>query len=100
MSNIPAIPRRDFFEIQADLEKVTAKLKGAKDPDASRKLLREMRALLGEASRGVASTGKEPRFLHYGIVDSKQNPDSVRAAGATPRWWAAVTASIADTGVD
>jgi hypothetical protein len=58
MSNIPAIPRRDFFEIQADLEKVTAKLKEAKDPDARRKLLREMRALLGEASRAVESTGR------------------------------------------
>ena len=58
MSNIPAIPRRDFFEIQADLEKVTAKLKGAKDPDARRKLLREMRALLGEASRARRVDGQ------------------------------------------
>jgi hypothetical protein len=35
MSNIPAIPRRDFFEIQADLEKVTARERRIQTPDGN-----------------------------------------------------------------
>jgi membrane protein insertase Oxa1/YidC/SpoIIIJ len=50
MTDVPQTASRKFSEIQADLEAVTAKLKGHLSGDERRELLRRMRALLQEAT--------------------------------------------------
>jgi flagellar motor switch protein FliG len=42
---------RDFNQMQRDLEEAMSKLKEARDPNARRELLAEMRRLLAEADR-------------------------------------------------
>ena len=77
MSNIPAIPRRDFFEIQADLEKVTAK-PGAETrtdgpvatPDVRPRLgaLRRERLAVFRAARAADTVGNERKTEPWNLL--------------------------------
>jgi hypothetical protein len=45
----PAIPLRDFLEVEHDLERVLMRVRNTHDPTAKRKLLRHLRELIEEA---------------------------------------------------
>ena len=50
--------KREFTDVQRELEDVLSKLKATKDPNVRRPLLREMRHLLGEAERLLQSSNE------------------------------------------
>jgi hypothetical protein len=48
---ISTMPRREFTEVQQELETINSNLKGTTDTRVKQQLLREMRQLLAEADR-------------------------------------------------
>ena len=51
------MPERDFRQVQRDLDEVMSRLKGTNEPKLRRDLLQQIRRLLAEAERAVASKG-------------------------------------------
>jgi len=56
LSLFSGMEKREFADVQREIEDVLSKLKSTKDPNVRRPLLREMRHLLGEAERLLQST--------------------------------------------
>ena len=55
MPDFPQSKPREFAAIQTDLERITAELKDNHNPEQRRELLRQMRALIQEATEAANS---------------------------------------------